>query len=540
MHMSKQSIITAYLMISLAGLSAQEDHTFAFVLNPEGNAGLKSAAAYKFEVVNRVFKDLLQARGDSRQQAPELVMTNGARYVAWMDPKKVRIGLEEKAYDVCIQFGADSLAAVAALLAHELTHYFEKHDWNRNFAHSHSGLNAAKSIGQMDEGLKQETQADYVGGVLAFSAGYNVYGVMPRLLEQIYRAYGLPDTLNGYPSLPERVAVSQNAMRQLLDLQTVFETARYLGILEKYESAAQYHRYILEQFQSREIYNNAGVNLAMAALPYFSAAEWRYVLPFELDAHSRLHSLKNAQPDRLEIRKALLEEALQQFDRAILLDPKYAPAYLHKACVYAVNGEWDDAAFWLKKGRRHADTLQSAGFEVLEGVLYAMQGDTAQAQAVWGAARRRGNVLAGINLDVLLGVPRIPPRDVTTPSLERIDNFVIDDFLRNPAVDKEMNVSKQVKCGKKSMSHSGIWLHYENDGQQYAVIHWCDGTGKNKTAKGIGAGAASAAVSEAYGTPQRVLSDRGGTLWVYPGLGLLFSISPQGQVAGWGVFRKSK
>ncbi|HRF37556.1 MAG TPA: hypothetical protein PK198_02115, partial [Saprospiraceae bacterium] len=115
--------------------------------------------------------------------------------------------------------------------------------------------------------------ADYMGGVLAFSAGYDVYGVMPRLLEQIYRSYGLPDTLKGYPSLPERVAVSQDAMRRLLDLQTVFETARYLSILENYESAAQYHRYILQDFQSREIYNNAGVNLALAALPYFSTAE---------------------------------------------------------------------------------------------------------------------------------------------------------------------------------------------------------------------------------------------------------------------------
>jgi tetratricopeptide (TPR) repeat protein len=538
--MFKQSIITAYLMISLAGLYAQEDHTYAFVLNPEGDAGLKPATAYKFEVVGKVYKDLLQARGDARQQAPELTMNDGARFVAWMDPKKVRIGMEEKAYDVCVRFGADSLAAMAALLAHELTHYFEKHDWSRNFAHGHSELSAAKAIGQMDEGLKQETQADYMGGVLAFSAGYNVYGIMPRLLPQIYQSYGLPETLPGYPSLTERVAVSQNAMSQLLDLQTVFETARYLSILENYESAAQYHRHILQQFQSREIYNNAGVNLALAALPYFGPAEMPYILPLETDAYSRLHSLKNVQSDRLEIRKALLDEALQQFDRAILLDPKYAPAYLHKACVYAVNSEWDEAEFWLKKGRRHADAAKAAGFEALEGILLAMQGDTAKAEAALGAAQKRGNVLAGLNLDILQGVPRVPPRDVTTPSMERIDNFVIDDFLRSPAVEKEIKVSRQVICGKKKLAQSALWLHYENDGQQYAVIHWCDGTGKNQTGKGIGKGAVSAAVMEAYGTPQRVLPDQGGTLWAYPGLGLLFSISPQGQVAGWGTYRKSK
>lgn len=45
-----------------------------------------------------------------------------------MDPDKIQIGLEEKAYDICISFGADSLNALAALLGHELVHYFEKHD----------------------------------------------------------------------------------------------------------------------------------------------------------------------------------------------------------------------------------------------------------------------------------------------------------------------------------------------------------------------------------------------------------------------------
>ncbi|HRF37557.1 MAG TPA: hypothetical protein PK198_02120, partial [Saprospiraceae bacterium] len=153
--MLKKTLISAGLLFILNAMCAQEEHAFAFVLNPSGSAGLQAAAAYKFEVANKVYKDLLQARGDARQQSPELVMTNGARYVAWMDPKKIRIGMEEKAYDVCVQFGPDSLAAMAALLAHELTHYYEKHDWNRNFAHSHSGLKAAKAIGEIDEGIKQ-------------------------------------------------------------------------------------------------------------------------------------------------------------------------------------------------------------------------------------------------------------------------------------------------------------------------------------------------------------------------------------------------
>lgn len=202
--------------------------------------------------------------------------------------------------------------------------------------------------------------------------------------------------------------------------------------------------------------------------------------------------------------------------------------------MYAVNSEWDEAEFWLKKGRRHADAAQGRRLRSAGRHLTRHAGRHGQSAGSIGHGASARQCVGGSQSQYFAGVRRPCLRDVTTPSIEHIDNFVIDDFLRSPAVEKEIKVSRQVICGKKKLAQSAIWLHYENDGQQYAVIHWCDGTGKNQTGKGIGKGAVSAAVMEAYGTPQRVLPDQGGTLWVYPGLGLLFSISRKGGSQGGG------
>lgn len=518
----------------------RQQHVFAFIQNKAGKVGLRSATAYKYDVTLAVFNDLLRARGDFRQQAPELVMNNGEQFVAWMDPDNAQIGIEEKAYDVCVALGPDSLHALAALLGHELIHYYEKHDWSRNFIHANEPLDAARKINQLDEGIKQETQADCLGGFLAFSAGYNVYGLMPRLLEKLYKTYGLPAQLPGYPSLPERVEITKTAMLELRDLQTVFEVAQYLSLLEKYEEAAQYYRHILQSFQSREIYNNAGVNLALAALSLFSMSEMPYVLPLEPDPNSRLHNLKGGPiAERLNMREALLSQALEQLDRAIMMDPAYAPGYINKACVLALKREWDDAEFWLKKGKKIGNVSMATDFTVLEGVLAALQNDTVQAQNLWGAAQTAGNLLAEINLDILAGLPREQEKINATATKEKINGVLLDDFLRVPEVEKEINLSPTIIAGVKPYAQSKIWLHYADDGRQYAAVHWCPADCNAPTQNGIRNGDDAGALTAAYGQAPRIIARPDGAMWVYPAANLLFHLNREGKVQGWGAFRKA-
>jgi tetratricopeptide (TPR) repeat protein len=538
-NLKMRTILIPLILLSGFAAAGQPRQVFAYLQNDKGKSALKPGAAYKYDVAKAVFDDLLRTRGDIRQQAPELVMNDGERFVAWMDPVNVQIGLEEKAYDICASLGADSLNALAALLAHELTHYYEKHDWSRNFVHNNQSLEAARQIQSIEEGVKQETQADCLGGFLAFSAGYNVFNLMPGLLERLYKSYGLPEALPGYPSLSDRLEFAGNAMEELSDLLTVFEIAQYLSFLENFEEAAQYYRFILQSFQSREIYNNAGANLVLAALSQCTMSEMPFVLPIELDPDSRLHNLKGLQADRLAKRKTMLDQALEQFDRAISMDPGYALAYLNKASAYALSGDWDDAVYWLKKGKKVDRGELELDFMVLEGILAGLQKDSDVARLTWEQAQGKGSLLASVNLDILNEAPREIAKIPASRTVETIDKIAIDDFLQSPSVEKEIKIGKNIICGIKTLPNSQIMVHYADDGRKYTVVQLCDAGCEDTTKKGIGVGSASADVTAAYGSPPRVVAQPGGLVWVYPNFELFFRMSNKGAVQSWGAYRNS-
>lgn len=537
--MSYPKILTLLTGLACAGVAtAQSQEIFAYVFNPRGKIGVKAAAAYKYEVVNGVYQDLLRAKGNFGMQPPELVLTSGDQNVAYMDPKNIRIAIEEKAYDVCVSFGADSLNALAALLGHELTHYFEKHDWAQSFVNDNKELDAARRIGQLDEKIRQETQADYLGGFLALSAGYKVYGMLPRLLKAIYTNYGLTEKLPGYPALDERVQISVNAAEKLKELQVVFETAGYLTLLQNYESAADYYRFILRDFQSREIHSNAGVNLAMAALDLFSMTEMPYILPLEPDPESRLYNLKGMQADRIKMREELMKEALDQFERAIALDPDYLPGYLNMACVYVMQGEWADAGYWLSKGKKANEGQDLPDFLALKGVMSALQKDSVQAEAQLTSAREKGSISAAINLETLSGKPRQRPKTAGEIAREKIDDVSIDVFMLNPGVDKEVKVQPKITCGVKQFPGSKVWVHYVDD-SHYTVAQVCGQGCSDMTRQGIHVGSDSGEVRNLYGAPPRIVAGGKRAFWVYPDLHLLFQLDEKGLVSAWGAYRKS-
>lgn len=527
-------------------LLAQHSNIFAFVEDPNGVPGEVLQDNYKVRTARAIFENLVRTRGDFGQKEPAFVMNNRRQNIAWMDAQGREVGLEEKAYEVCQQFGPDSLNALAILLAHELTHYYEKHDWNRSFAQSNRNISATRYISSLDESIKQETQADYVGGFLAFSAGYNVYDIMPRLLPKLYEAYGLPPVLPGYPSLEDRIKMSRNASNQLRRLVGVYETAQMLTVLGEYRAAADYYTYILEDFHSREISNNIGTNLCLAALTYFNTSEMPYVLPLEVDANARLNSLKNVDAQRIEIRERMLREALKAFDRAIHLDPNYIPAHLNTAVTYILLGQWEDAAYWLRRTKQlppFAPSTDNHFFEnlqVLEGIMAALQGEAQQASDIFSTLAAQDFFLAQLNLDILQ--EKTPPLVVVGEGRAEavvMDGIQLNRFLAAPLPMEEVKLSEQIICGSKTLAGSDIWLHYANDGKEYTVVQWAKPHSSDRTLSGLGIGSTAEDVRQHYGSPSRQVNTTKGLLWVYPGAQLLFSLDAKGRANGWGSYRKS-
>ncbi|MFN8330203.1 MAG: hypothetical protein U0T81_03135 [Saprospiraceae bacterium] len=63
-------------------------------------------------------------------------MTSGESKAVEINYDKLQIDFEEKAYDAIIQLGDE---AIAFILAHELTHYFERHAWKNEFVKKFCG-----------------------------------------------------------------------------------------------------------------------------------------------------------------------------------------------------------------------------------------------------------------------------------------------------------------------------------------------------------------------------------------------------------------
>jgi len=533
------------LWLAMPAALIAQDSLFAFVNNPfSSRFAPKPVTDHKLQVAQQIFDDLVEARGSFRMPAPKLVMNTGRRFMAWMHPGKRQIGLEEQAYDICTSLGADSLNALAAILSHEIVHYYEDHDWKRNFINQNDGLEAAAQLEKLSDGLRYETQADYFGGILAISAGYNTYNTLTPLLTKAYQAYGLPEDIQGYPSLSERLELSQNTAQRLEQLFQVYQTANYLGLIGGYAEAIAYYQYILGEYQGVELYNNAGATAILAALELTQKQEMPFVLPVELDLDSRLSQITTRLPKDAEARKAaLLEQGQQMLKNALLLDESKAGAHLNMANLYILKGDWLDAEYRAQKALALAeaqkDTTAIAKAQVSLGIAKALQGDTTRAVDYFKNVLQPGTNLAKINLSVLQGGAQlVAPQGYTVKGVEEIDDLFPEDFLVAPTFTAIVNLPDKVYCGYNKRAESSIFQHYaDNDSNRFAWFHRTLPNYSGHTLKGLQVGATAQQIEQAYGAPERVLSLSTGQCLAYDKRQLLLLVDEQGQLESWIVYR---
>lgn len=477
-----------------------------------------------------IYDRLVKAGGKTRVPAPKFVMNRNERYMAWLDKKTMEIGLELKAYDAALAQGKD--AALALLLARPLVQFYETHDSLR-------ALSAAPpKAGQ------QEEMVNYLGSFLAYSAGYGVFEKGPDLLAALYNAYKLPAQVKGYPTLEERKKIDRNAGEKLRKLVEVFEVGNLLTALNKYEDAYAYFQYQLRDYKSREICNNAGVVATLNALSYFrpKEPEIKFRYPLQIDLNSVASRDLN---DLREVRNRLLREAIGHFDAAIGLSPGYAPAWLNKACAYALLGETAQAQSLAEAALQKAGVPEyqttAAGVQVLFGILQAQKGDLEQATAAFKLADEQGSSLGGYNLQILKGEePEIAA--VKGSGLlgkkEAIDSLSLSDPYNLPETVPE----SEIRLGAQlSLFHN---LHPGPNSRFYSSVNTATGketyfllTGPGytgQTAKKLKAGATRAEIEDTYKQPLRVIETPTGEIRVYNNIILLLDM--EGKLARWALY----
>ena len=415
-------------------------------------AGLPASPPYKEETARKVFDQLVRTRGEL--PAPEFRFVDRPSEVASFQGRTVYLGV--KAYDVCTSFGADSLNALAILLAHELVHFYAGHTWEDEFTRDFAGVELPGDV--KDRWLADEVQADLWGGLLAYSAGYDVRTVAPEFFPALYRSFQRSDTLAGYQSLSERVVLARQTGEKVRHLIHLFETANYLVAIGLYEDALAYYQIILDEgYRGRELYNNIGVYHVQAALSYFRKSEMPYGLPVELDAESRIGfgTRGGGVQSPREQREQHLEEALRHFQLARKMDPGYTTALLNEACAHALLGvsvardDADEADFQYtlalglaKKAEREgsSDAVVRADARVLRGLLAVFQEDEEDARSWWEKA---DSPLARTNLEILekgafaLDVVYLPRSN----DREMIEKQSLDLYMRQLGSDAERTIS---------------------------------------------------------------------------------------------------
>ncbi len=507
----------------------------------------------KYNHALAIYNRLVAARGDYRSAIPDFVMSRDVRRVAWMNYDRMEIGIEEKAYDVCMTFGADADAALASMIGHELSHYYEKHGWRRDFAQQYADLEVGKQLGVLSQTdlVFNETQADYIGGFLAYSAGFPVFGKSSAMTGALYKAYGFPDVLPNYPVLDERKQLNARSAQLLEKLVNINETGNYLTATGNYRDAAIYYQYVLQQYQSPSLYNNAGIMAILSGLDLGRDTAYSYLLPIELD----MTGIGSRGKTEFEARKKLFQEALHHFDAAINMDPNYAPAYLNKACAYVLLHDFARATYYatveVPAAVKRKPAYQKTGTDaqVVLAIIEMMDGDKKTAETILQDVYGQDSSAIALENLVRLRTGKPSPFVALPTAISFVPETIDGINLLLEAEELEVDYKNRINIGDGRTFYQN--LHPGPNSQLLVSTLHADGkelksyfliTGpdyKGKTAKKIQVGSSATAVSEAYKTPKKTIETTTGQLWLYNDIIFFIGAGPNRKVMGWALWVQS-
>jgi tetratricopeptide (TPR) repeat protein len=520
--------------------------------------------AYKEKVAKKVYKDVARVARDSRKPPVFKFIYNKSEpyYNAYYNPLDNSINMGEGVYDIATDFGKDSLHVLAAIVGHELAHYYKDHGWGWSFGMANKDLEIAKKIYKFDMTEKRrtemETEADYFGNLFGYMAGYNTLKVSKGFLTKLYKKIGLEKKTEGYPSLDERIGIARNTEKKLKKLIPIFDAANYLAITRSHELASACYSFISSTFPSREIYNNSGVALAQQAIQLFKKTELKYFYPFGIDTDTRLKAFgtRAGGETKEEKRKRLLEEAQEDFKSAVRLDKNYAAGYVNLALVSQLLGEPELAMGYAAKAAKLAKkqglSLLEANAWIAKGIAQAKEGDTDEAQTAFNKAKKANPVVAKINLEALktanrfgYGFEVVKSKEKPGPkeTIAEADLSMLEVLTEN---------ATRTRIRKRDAKRPAVLVKTAGDQDEgYEVIEVVTGgipksqsaflrtlpSYEGTTARGIAIGNKLSQVLGKYGEAGKQVAGAQNTFLVYLNAKIIFMIDAQKKVSGWMLYK---
>jgi len=468
--------------------------------------------------------------------------------------EEARILIDERAYDSLARLGFDRDNALAFLLGHELVHFYRQEGRMDTRLDGFAGNRLASEQAQGESGrrVSAEVEADYFGALYSYLAGYDSLPVAAKMLDLLYAEYRLPKNPKNYPALKDRKAVVELAAENLRNLFPLFDAATTMLLAGVPEPAGQLFQYLTKTAPSKEVFNNAGMAFANAALLQYSEMELPFAYPLEFDLSNRLKppATKGFDPSQepLEKRRELLEQALDNLDRALRLDPRYLPAMINRSVVHDLLGYdhddvLSDASKAIDIARKSGDRGIEGNALIIRGILFAKEGNRTWAREDFNAAASTSPVLSPLNLARLEGKRySVVSTQKKTTNSESIYG-ITPDRLESVRNVKKSTITLKTVNGKKldvrlfspeRQEWSGMILDIGKN--RFNVIS--TGSSAGETVQGIKRGDTLAKVTVAYGEPERSISTRGGRFIMYDGAGIVFSLGDADGVRGWTIFSR--
>jgi len=498
--------------------------------------------------LSKIYEKLVEAKGDRRMPVPQLNLRSEEAYVASIDYKLMDISLEKKAYDVANKYGD---AAIAFLLAHELIHYYEKHGWRSQYADAVSDLETGKVLKSLDDRVVNEVQADVLGGFLAYSAGFGIFDKGGLLITDLYKEYKMGEKMFGYPTKKDRIALSERNKEQIAKLSNMFEMAGLLTVVGKYKEAYSYYGFLLNKYQSRELYNNAGITCMMKAHSLLSPDSILFDLPAIMDIEFSGDSRNAANFD--EINK-LIDEALIHFETSILMNKSYIPSYINKVSAYIIKAinhsetEMQKIAFSKANHILDVELQEIKSFHpeldfesyndeilILKSILAYFQKDKPTSITLMSKAADLGNQTAIKNLSILQGTPISNKKTTRIPQIS-IDGMTAEKFITAQLVGRNQTSIDSLNTfrvtDQKSESYKVLTHDYIGNDQDLGYDLGFVVSKKNLTTpflEGLKIGSDKIAVINILGKPKRSFSHLNGEILNFDDSFIIIT-NPEGKV----------
>ena len=278
--------------------------------------------------VKLVYNDIVESIGYNFP--PKLVFSNSKNKVAYYNGREIVIEKKIISY-LC---GKENFKAkISYILSHELAHNYFKHTWMYN-----SGLAYASESREFldnksyekDQRKIAEIQADIFGGFFGQISGYNTLSYAADVLVDVYKLYEIPDKIEGYPSLNERIQIVNSRIDLATKLVKLFDIANVCLLYGEYQIANElYNDILLNEFRSREIYNNIGLTYLLRIINIDNRFN-KYLFPISLEQNTRSQvKMSRNQINDIEL-KDLFLLAKKNFDLANQLDKNYFKSIQNK------------------------------------------------------------------------------------------------------------------------------------------------------------------------------------------------------------------